>query len=87
MPATSTSLDLNWQLLRDFVGLNPADAEIAAKVLTGEEPAPKFSKVLMGGNHLLPEIADELARVVNHHIARAIKARGDEAGRLKSPAE
>lgn len=80
MAATSTSLYLNWQLLRDLVGLKPTDAEIAAEVFTGDEPAPKFSKVLMGENHLQPEIADELARVVNRHIARVIRARGGEVG-------
>lgn len=70
-------LYLKWRAFRELVGMPLSDAQIGAQIFgEGRDGAPKFSKLLYGDYGFAPEIAAELARIVNKRLDVSLRGRG-----------
>jgi hypothetical protein len=72
------NLYLKWRAVREIIGLHQSDAEIAEKIFGENDGAVKFSKLLKGDYGCTPEIASEVAGVINRRLGTYRKARGAE---------
>jgi hypothetical protein len=71
------NLYLKWRAFRELIGMPLSDAQIGAQIFgEGREGAPKFSKLIYGDYGCSPEIAVELASIINKRLDTSRRGRG-----------
>ncbi|WP_439575862.1 hypothetical protein [Phreatobacter sp.] len=82
MAAAIPNLFLKWLAVRELLRLPQSNAEIATRLWGPDDGPSKFSKMLRGDYGCEPDVAGELAEVVNKRIAivRGAAGRHDPAG-------
>jgi hypothetical protein len=82
MATAIPNLFLKWLAVRELLRLPQSNAEIATRLWGPDDGPSKFSKMLRGDYGCEPDVAGELAEVVNKRIAivRGAAGRHDAAG-------